>query len=77
MVGTYTVETDGMRIMKIDFIPDREAQTCGTSTGLFDIVLVSPSLVEVASSGQTMADPSKGQFNAYVVEGEIIKRSGH
>jgi hypothetical protein len=76
MVGTYTVDLLGTGTMTINFTPERESSTCGASTGLFDIVLVSQELVEVASSGQIMADPSKGEFNAYVVHGEIIKRSG-
>jgi hypothetical protein len=76
MVGTYTVDPLGTGTMTINFTPERESSTCGASTGLFDIVLVSRELVEVASSGQIMADPSKGEFNAYVVHGEIIKRSG-
>jgi hypothetical protein len=77
MVGTYTVDADGTGTMTINFTPTRESQACGTSTGLFDIVLVSPRLIEVASTGQTTADPSKGEFNAYVVQGEIIKQSAH
>lgn len=76
MVGTYTVNPDGTGTMTINFTPARESLICGASTGLFDIVLVSPGVVEVVSSGQTMADPSKGEFNAYVVQGEIIKRPG-
>jgi hypothetical protein len=32
--------------------------------------------VELVSSGQMMADPSKGEFNSYVVEGELMKRAG-
>jgi hypothetical protein len=74
MVGTYTVDPLGTGTMTINFTPERGSPTCGASTGLFDIVLVSDRLVEVASSGQIMADPSKGEFNAYVVHGEIIKR---
>jgi hypothetical protein len=76
MTGTYTVDPAGTGSMTIDFTPDHDSPTCGASTGLFDIVLVSPALIEVASSGQVMADPSKGEFNAYVVHGEIIKRQG-
>lgn len=76
MVGTYTVDPVGTGTMTINFTPERGSSTCGASTGLFDIVLVSRGLVEVASSGQVMADPSKGEFNAYVVHGEIIKRPG-
>src|SRR5215470_5361528 len=74
MVGTYTVDQTGTGTMTINFTPESNSSTCGGSTGLFDIVLVSRGLVEVASSGQVMADPSKGEFNAYVVHGEIIKR---
>jgi hypothetical protein len=76
MIGTYTVDPSGMGTMTINFTQERGSITCGASTGLFDIVLVSPGLVEVASSGQIMADPSKGEFNSYVVHGEIIKRAG-
>ena len=76
MVGTYTVDPAGTGTMTINFTPQGGSSTCGASTGLFDIVLVSRGLVEVASSGQIMADPSKGEFNAYVVHGEIIKRPG-
>jgi hypothetical protein len=76
MVGTYTVDPLGTGTMTINFTPERGSPTCGASTGLFDIVLVSDRLLEVASSGQIMADPSKGEFNAYVVHGEIIKRTG-
>jgi hypothetical protein len=75
MVGTYTVNPSGIGTMTINFTPERGSPTCGDSTGLFDIVLVSPGLAEVASSGQVMADPSKGEFNAYVVHGEMIKRT--
>ena len=76
MVGTYTVDPTGTGTMTINFTPEGGSSTCGASTGLFDIVLVSRGLIEVASSGQVMADPSKGEFNAYVVHGEIIKRPG-
>jgi hypothetical protein len=76
MFGTYTVDRLGTGTMTINFAPERGSPTCGASTGLFDMVLVSDRLVEVASSGQIMADPSKGEFNAYVVHGEIIKRTG-
>ena len=76
MAGTYTVDPSGTGTMTINFTPEHGSPTCGASTGLFDIVLVSPGLVEMASSGQIMADPSKGEFNAYVVHGEIIKRTG-
>jgi hypothetical protein len=76
MAGTYTIDPSGTGTMTINFTPEHGSPTCGASTGLFDIVLVSPGLVEMASSGQIMADPSKGEFNAYVVHGEIIKRTG-
>lgn len=76
MAGTYTVDPSGTGTMTINFTPEHGSPTCGASTGLFDMVLVSPGLVEMASSGQIMADPSKGEFNAYVVHGEIIKRTG-
>jgi hypothetical protein len=75
MVGTYVVGPDGTGTMTINFSPARESQACGASTGLFAIVLVSPRLIEVISTGQTMADPSKGEFNAYVVQGQITKQS--
>ena len=32
-------------------------------------------LVELVSSGQMMADPSKGEFNSYVVSGELRRRA--
>jgi hypothetical protein len=76
MAGTYTIDPSGTGTMTINFTPEHGSPTCGASTGLFDMVLVSPGLVEMASSGQIMADPSKGEFNAYVVHGEIIKRTG-
>jgi hypothetical protein len=75
MVGTYAVSPDGTGTMTINFTPARESGACGASTGLFAIVLVSPRIVEVISTGQTVADPSKGEFNAYVVQGEITKQS--
>jgi hypothetical protein len=74
MFGTYTIDPLGTGTMTINFTPERGSPTCGASAGLFDIVLVSDRRVEMASSGQIMADPSKGEFNAYVVHGEIIKR---
>jgi hypothetical protein len=59
MVGTYTVDPLGTGTMTINFTPEGGSSTCGASTGLFDFVLVSRGVVEVASSGQVMADPSK------------------
>lgn len=44
MIGTYTVDQSGMGTMTINFTPERGSITCGASTGLFDIVLVSPGL---------------------------------
>jgi len=76
MGGTYTIDPSGAGTMNIDFTPDQPTSTCGASKGSFDIVLVSPALIEIASAGQVTADPSKGEFNAYVVHGEIIKRTG-
>src|SRR5260221_12961572 len=73
MVGTYTVDPLGTGTMTINFTPERGSPTCGASTCLFDIVLVSYRLVEVASSGQIMADPSKCEFNSYVCHDELIK----
>jgi len=63
--------------MTISFTPTNTAATCGASTGVFNIVILSPSQVELVSSGQVMADPSKGEFNSYVVEGELMKRAGN
>ena len=74
MEGTYAVDPEGTGTMKVNFTPNSKSGTCGASVGLFDIVLVSSTVVEVASSGQVTADPSKGEFNSYVVDGEIIKR---
>jgi hypothetical protein len=74
MTGTYSIEPNGTGAMTIDFMPTSTAATCGQSTGAFNIVILSPSQVELVSSGQMMADPSKGEFNSYVVQGELIKR---
>jgi hypothetical protein len=74
MTGTYSVEHNGTGAMTINFTPTNTAATCGASTGAFNIVILSPSEVELVSSGQMMADPSKGEFNSYVVQGELIKR---
>jgi hypothetical protein len=75
MSGTYTIEPNGTGAMTINFTPTNTGATCGASTGAFDIVLLSPSQAELMSSGQMMADPLKGEFNAYVVQGELIKRA--
>src|SRR5713101_6392462 len=75
MTGTYSIEPNGTGAMTINFMPTSTAATCGQSTGAFNIVILSPSQVELVSSGQMMADPSKGEFNSYVVQGELIKRS--
>jgi hypothetical protein len=74
MSGTYVIEPDGVGSMTINFTPTNTAATCGASTGVFNIVLLSRSQVELVSSGQVMADPTKGEFNSYVVEGELTKR---
>jgi hypothetical protein len=76
MSGTYTIEPDGIGTMNITFAPTNTGATCGASTGVFNIVILSPRQVELVSSGQMMADPSKGEFNSYVVEGELLKRGG-
>jgi len=74
MNGTYTIEPDGTGTMTINFNPTTAAATCGASVGAFNLALVSPTQVELVSSGQMMADPAKGEFNSYVVQGELIKR---
>jgi hypothetical protein len=74
MSGTYTIEPNGTGAMTINFTPTSTAMTCGASTGAFNIVILSPTQVELVSSGQMMADPSKGEFNSYVVQGELIRR---
>src|SRR6266852_6429695 len=76
MSGTYSIEPDGTGAMTINFTPTNTAATCGASTGAFNIVILSPSQVELVSSDQMMADPSKGEFNSYVVQGELMKRAG-
>jgi hypothetical protein len=76
MSGTYAVEPDGTGTMTINFTPTNAAATCGASTGAFNIVILSLSQVEFVSSGQMMADPSKGEFNSYVVQGALMKRVG-
>ncbi len=76
MSGTYEIDREGTGTMTITFTPTHTAATCGTSTGVFNIVILSPRQVELVSSGQVMADPSKGEFNSYVVEGELTKRGG-
>src|SRR5258708_23016978 len=75
MSGTYAIEPDGTGAMTINFSPTNTAATCGASTGAFNIVILSPNQAELVSSGQMMADPSKGEFNSYVVQGELIKRA--
>ena len=77
MSGTYSIEPNGTGTMTINFAPTNTAATCGASTGAFNIVILSPSQVELVSSGQMMADPSKGEFNSYVVQGELIRRATH
>ena len=75
MAGTYEIDREGTGTMTITFTPTNTAATCGASTGVFNIVILSPRQVELVSSGQVMADPTKGEFNSYVVEGELMKRS--
>ena len=75
MSGTYEIDSNGTGTMTISFSPTDTAATCGASTGVFNSVIQSPSQVELVSSGQMMADPSKGEFNSYVVEGELLKRA--
>jgi hypothetical protein len=75
MSGTYTIEPNGTGAMTINFTPTNTGATCGASTGAFSIVIISPSQVELMSSGQMMADPLKGEFNSYVVQGELIRRA--
>ena len=75
MAGTYQIDPNGTGTMTISFTPTNTEATCGASTGVFNIVILSPSQVELVSSGQMMADPSKGEFNSYVVEGELMKRT--
>lgn len=74
MSGTYTINADGTGTITISFSPVGGAATCGASTGAFNVVVVSPDQAELVSSGQLMSDPSKGAFNAYVVEGELIRQ---
>jgi len=76
MSGTYAIDPEGTGTMTITFTPTNAAAACGMSTGVFNIVILTPRQVELVSSGQVMADPSKGEFNSYVVEGELMKRSG-
>ena len=76
MSGTYEVNRDGMGTMTITFTPINPAASCGESTGVFTVVIVTPNQIELVSSGQMSADPSKGEFNSYVVEGELTKRLG-
>lgn len=76
MSGTYDIDADGVGTMTTNFAPINTEATCGASTGVFKIVLLSSNQVELVSSGQMMADPSKGEFNSYVVEGELMKRRG-
>jgi hypothetical protein len=76
MTGTYSLKPDGTGTMQISFTPTKAGAACGASTGVFDFALVSPTVGEIVSSGQLMADPSKGEFNAYVVQGEFVKQRG-
>ena len=75
MSGTYTVDPDGQGKMTIDFTPETEGSSCGATKGMFNFVIVSPGRALFVSAGQTMSDPSKGEFNSYVVQGEMVKRA--
>jgi hypothetical protein len=75
MSGNYTIDPDGRGTMTVTFSPASTGATCGASTGVFNFVVLSANLVEFVSSGQMMADPSKGEFNSYVVSGELKKRT--
>src|SRR5260370_20328684 len=74
ITGTFSIEPNGTGAMTLNFTPTNTAATCGASTGAFNIVILSPNEVQLVSSGQMMADPLKGEFNSYVVQGELIKR---
>src|SRR6266446_5373014 len=76
ITGTFSIEPNGTGAMTLNFTPTNTAAPCGASTGAFNIVILSPNEVQLVSSGQMMADPLKGEFNSYVVQGELIKRAG-
>jgi hypothetical protein len=71
--GTYTVRPDGIGLLELNFSGSSNS-TCGDSSGTFAMILASPSTIEFVSTGQTTADPTRGAFNAYVVEGEMKKQ---
>jgi hypothetical protein len=72
--GTYTVRPDGIGLMELNF-SGSTSSTCGDSSGTFAMILPSPGLIEYLSTGQTSADPTRGAFSAYVVEGEMKKQT--
>jgi hypothetical protein len=71
--GTYTVRPDGIGLLELNF-SGASNSTCGDSSGTFAMILASPSTIEFVSTGQTTADPTRGAFNAYVVEGEMKRQ---
>jgi hypothetical protein len=75
--GTYKVKADGTGSMSINYIPTTEKSACGSSTGTFNLVLISPDVVEYVSTGQSTADPGRGAFFAYVVTGELRRQHHH
>jgi len=72
--GTYTVRPDGIGLLELNFSGSANS-TCGDNSGTFAMILPSPTTIEFVSTGQTTADPTRGAFNAYVVEGEMKKQS--
>jgi hypothetical protein len=72
--GTYTVRPDGIGLLELNF-SGSSSSTCGDSSGTFAMILPSPGIIEYVSTGQTTADPTRGAFNAYVVEGEMKRQS--
>jgi hypothetical protein len=72
--GTYTVRPDGIGLLELNFSGSSNS-TCGDSSGTFAMILPSATTIEFVSTGQTTADPTRGAFNAYVVEGEMKKQS--
>jgi hypothetical protein len=73
--GTYTVRPDGIGLLEMNFSSGSASSTCGDSSGTFAMILPSPGTIDYVSTGQTTADPTRGAFNAYVVEGEMKKQS--
>ena len=72
--GTYAVRPDGIGLLELNF-SGSSSSTCGDSSGTFAMILPSPGTIEYVSTGQTTADPTRGAFNAYVVEGEMKRQS--